>query len=211
MTMYQKILAAAFVFVWILSAIHPFNRTDWMLENVLVLIFIPVILIAGRYFRLSDLSYTFIALYLSLHVIGSHWGYASVPFGDLLQHLLDTPRNMYDRFVHFSFGFLIAYPIREIFIRVTGARGVWSYYFPLDIVLSLSALYEIFEWIAAITIQGPVAITFLGAQGDVWDTQKDMASAAVGAVIMIAILLIVSLVRNGGSMAEMRESLKIHP
>jgi putative membrane protein len=39
--------------------------------------------------------------------------------------------------------FLLAYPIREILIRVAGVRGFWGYYLPLAITMSTSADYEL--------------------------------------------------------------------
>jgi len=140
---------ACFVAVWVWAAINPSYRHDWLLENYLVFIFIPIIVLTGRYFKLSDASYTLITVFMILHVIGSHYTYAEVPFGYTLQNWLGASRNMYDRLVHFSFGFLLAYPIREVFLRVTRVKGFWGYYLPFDVTLAFSAVYEIIEWIGA--------------------------------------------------------------
>jgi putative membrane protein len=158
---------------------------------------------------LSDVTYTFITIYLILHLIGAHWTYSEVPFGYFLQDLIHSPRNMYDRVVHFSFGLLMAYPIREVFVRVTGAKGVWGYYFPLDVVLSFSAIYEIIEWLTAQIADPSTGISFLGSQGDIWDTQKDMAAAGVGALISVLIVFAINYMYNRKLGAEMRESLRI--
>jgi len=53
-------LLAVFAAVWIWAAIDPVYPHDWLLENYLVFIFVPVILLLGRYFRLSNLSYSLI-------------------------------------------------------------------------------------------------------------------------------------------------------
>ena len=108
MTRYLKALLVVFAAVWVWAAIKPVYPHDWLLENYLVFIFVPIIVLTGRYFRLSDVSYTLITLFMILHVIGSHYTYAEVPFGDVLQNWLGASRNMYDRLVHFSFGFLLA-------------------------------------------------------------------------------------------------------
>jgi putative membrane protein len=50
------------------------------------------------------------------------------------------------------------------------------------IALAFSALYELFEWATALLI-GEAADSFLGSQGDPWDTQNDMFLALVGAVL----------------------------
>lgn len=212
MSRYHWFLAGAFLVAWILSAIDPVYREGWALENVLVLAFIPVVLVVGRYFKLSDTSYTFITLFLILHIIGSHWTYGEVPFGYWLQEVFGSDRNIYDRLVHFSFGFLMAYPIREVFVRVTGAKGFWSYYFPVDIVLSLSALYELGEWIIATTVAGEqLGLAFLGVQGDVWDAQKDMALATLGSIVSMLIVLFLRWYLHEDTPGEIRESLRIKP
>ena len=187
MRSYHKILLVVFAVVWIWAAIAPLDRSDWVLENVLVLLFVPILILVGRHFHLSDMSYALIALYMVLHVIGSHYTYSEVPFGFTLQKWLGADRNMYDRLVHFSFGFLLALPVREVFVALTGTRGFWSYYLPLDVTLSLSAVYEIIEWATAVTVDPVAGAAFLGTQGDVWDAQKDMALAGTGALITMVL------------------------
>ena len=209
MTLYRWALLAVFAAAWIWAGIHPLFRHDWLLENYLVFLFVPLIVVTGRYFRLSDLSYTLITIFMVLHVIGSHYTYAEVPFGVTLQHWFGSDRNMYDRAVHFSFGLLLAYPMREVFVRITGARGFWGYYLPLDLVLAFSCLYELIEWIAARNVDPAAGLAFLGSQGDVWDAQKDMACAGVGALVAMLIAVAFEIVLNPGFWTEMRESLRI--
>src|SRR6185369_4979138 len=129
---YKLFLCAAFAAAWTWAAINPVYPHDWLLENYLVFIFVPLILILGRYFKLSNISYTLIAAFMILHVIGSHYTYAEVPFGDTLKDWLGADRNIYDRLVHFSFGFLLAYPVREVFMRLAQAKGFWAYFLPVD-------------------------------------------------------------------------------
>src|SRR3989338_5976409 len=210
MSRYQIFLAVAFVAVWVIAAINPLQREAWLLENLLVILFIPALLVAARYFKLSDASYTFITVFLILHVIGSHWTYADVPFGFQLGEWLGTERNMYDRLLHFSFGFLMAYPIREVFLRVTDARGFWGYYFPLDVILSFSALYEIIEWLGVVSASSDAGILFLAHQGDIFDPAKDIANALVGGTLaMLTVLLLNWFFNREEFGVEMKESLKI--
>jgi putative membrane protein len=206
---YKIFLIVIFVAVWIWAAINPIYPHDWLLENYLVFIFVPLIIITGIYFRLSNVSYTLITIFMILHVIGSHYTYAEVPFGYALQNLFGASRNMYDRLVHFSFGFLLAYPVREVFMRLAKVKGFWSYYFPLDLTLAFSALYEIIEWIAAASVSSAAGIAFLGAQGDIWDAQKDMLMAGLGALIAMLIILFINMYYNKNFWKEMRESFKI--
>ncbi len=207
--MYKLFLALVFALVWIWAAIHPVYPHDWLMENVLVLIFVPLILISGRYFKLSNVSYTLITAFMILHVIGSHYTYAEVPFGYTLQAWLGESRNMYDRLVHFSFGLLLAYPMREIFVRITRARGFWGFYLPLDIVLSFSAVYEIIEWLTAANVDSAAGIAFLGAQGDIWDAQKDMLMAGIGALSAMLIIFLINVLVNKNFWQEMRTSFQI--
>lgn len=209
MSKYKSFLLIAFVAVWVWAAIKPVYPHDWLLENYLIFIFVPLILISGRYFKLSDVSYTLITLHMILHTIGSHYTYAEVPFGYTLQHWLGAERNMYDRLVHFAFGFLWAYPMREIFMRLTKAKGFWSYYLPLDITLAFSAVYEIVEWLTARSVNSSAGLAFLGAQGDIWDAQKDMLMAGLGALFAMLIIALINLNLNPGFMREFKTSFKI--
>lgn len=180
---YYWILIVLFAIVWIWAAISPVDRGAWTMENTLVIVCVPLFLVAGRYFRLSDISYGLLTLFTVLHVVGSHYTYAEVPFGFTLQRWLGADRNMYDRLVHFSFGLLLAIPIRECFVVLADLKGFWSYYLPFDLTLSFSAVYEILEWAAVQVAQPGAGLAFLGTQGDEWDTQKDMAMAGLGALI----------------------------
>jgi putative membrane protein len=174
---YHLGLLAVFLIAWVWAAIGPLHRNDWWLENILIFLGVPLVIGLGFYFRLSNLSYTLITVFLVLHVIGSHYTYAEVPFGYTLQRWFHSERNLYDRLVHGLFGLLLAYPVREIFVRITRARGVWAYYLPVELTLAFSAIYELIEWAAADGVAPDAGVAFLGAQGDVWDAQKDMALA----------------------------------
>lgn len=188
---YRGFLLSVFVAVWVWAAIKPVFREDWLLENYLVFLFFPLILLLAHYFELSNISYTLMTVFGILHVVGSHYTYSLVPFGYTLQRWFGADRNMYDRLVHFSFGLLLAYPIREAFLRIAKVRGFWGYYLPLDVTLALSAVYEIIEWLAAAKVSPEAGLAFLGSQGDAWDAQKDMLAAGTGALLaMLAVMLI---------------------
>ena len=179
----QQALVLWYGSFWLLSAIAPVYRQDWMLENFLVVVFAGFLIATYRRFPLSDVSYVLITAFLTLHSIGAHYSYAQVPFGMWVQHLFHQTRNNYDRLVHFSFGLMLAYPVREVFLRVANARGFWAYYLPLDCILAFSAMYEIMEsWLAQI-VSPNLGDAWLGTQGDIWDAQKDMTAALVGASI----------------------------
>ena len=207
MSRYLMFLVAVFAAFWVWAAINPIYPHDWLLENYLVFIFAPLIILVGRYFRLSNLSYTLITVFMCMHVVGSHYTYAEVPFGVTLQHWFGANRNMYDRLVHFSFGLLLAYPLREIFYRIARARALWGFWLPVELVLATSAIYEILEWLVAARVDPSAGLAFLGAQGDVWDAQKDMLAAGIGAVVAMSIAMLVRWILDRDFLHELRNSL----
>jgi putative membrane protein len=180
-------LACAYGAVWLLAAITPLDRSDWLLENLLVFVFVPVLLVTYRRFAFSRASYLLIALFLSLHAMGAHYTYSKTPLGFWLQETLGLERNHYDRVVHFAYGLLLTGPVRELGLRAIGLRGVWSWVIPAMFALSLSAGYEIVEWWAARLVDPEVGIAFVGTQGDEWDAQKDMTLALSGAVLALLV------------------------
>ena len=107
--------------------------------------------------------------------------------GRTLSSVTGWDRNHFDRLVHFLYGLLLAYPAREVFLRVADVRGFWGYYLPLDVVMATSMLYELIEWGAAMLFGGDLGVAYLGTQGDPWDAQKDMALATAGAIIAMLI------------------------
>lgn len=197
---YLYTLGLLFAVIWTALAISPHDRADWALENALVLAFGAALLLTRRWFVFSRVSYTLIFLYLCLHAIGAHYTYSLVPYDDWwraltggsFNALVGWERNNFDRVVHFSYGLLLAYPIREIFLRVVEVRGFWAYFLPMDVTLSTSALYELLEWGAASTVGSELGAAYLGTQGDIWDAQKDMALAAAGAVLAMALTALVN-------------------
>jgi putative membrane protein len=209
MTKYHWFLLALFSSVWIWAAINPIHREDWLLENYLVFLSVPIIIVLGYFFKLSKVSYTFIAIFMILHVIGSHYTYAEVPFGYTLQEWFGASRNMYDRLVHFACGLLLFYPIRELFMRLANAKGVWSYFFPISLWGFWSAVYEILEWVAARVVAPETGLAFLGSQGDIWDAQKDMLLAIVGSVITAGIVLGINWKYRKDFWDDMKRSFKI--
>ena len=121
---------------WIWLAVAPVDRRDWLLENLLSLTLVAVLILTYRRFQFSATSYYLIGLFLTLHAIGSHYTYAEVPFGFWLKDLFVLSRNPFDRIVHFSYGALLVYPLRELLIRLTGVHGFWASYLPVSAILA---------------------------------------------------------------------------
>ncbi len=200
---YLVTLAGLFAALWVVLAIRPLNRYDWALENALVVASVLFVAWTWRRARLSKTAYTLIFVFLCVHEVGAHYTYSEVPYdawfqaatGSTFNSLVGWQRNNFDRVIHFSYGLLLALPIRELVVPLSGVRGFWSYLLPLDLTMSSSALYELIEWGAAEAFGGDLGAAYLGTQGDVWDAHKDMALASTGA--LVAILFAVWLDRRG--------------
>lgn len=216
-TKYFFTLALLFLIECIVLSISPYDRSAWALENILVAAFIVVMFFSYRYFPLSRVSYSVIFVFLCLHELGSHYTYARVPYDEFLRstfnfslnQFMGWERNHYDRFLHFLYGLLMAYPIREVFCRIANVKGFWAYFLPLDLTMSSSMVFELFEWAAAELFGGDLGIAYLGTQGDVWDAHKDMALASLGALIAMAITLLINMKIQPTFKAEWNYSLRI--
>jgi len=214
---YLLILALIFAFEWIALAIAPHDRADWALENAIVLLFVVAFALSHRTFPLSRISLTLIFLFLLLHEVGAHFTYARVPydafwleqFGFSLNQSLGFERNHFDRLVHFLYGFLLAYPIREVFIRIANVKGFWGYFLPLDLTMSTSMIFELFEWGAAEFFGGDLGMAYLGTQGDVWDAHKDMGLASLGAFLAMLITATINIQLQRDFAKEWNESLTV--
>lgn len=175
------------MFFWLVMAFNPLNRQDWMLENIMVIAYVVVLVVSYHRFQFSNTSYLLFTLFMSLHLVGAHYTYAETPLGYWMQDWFGLQRNHYDRLIHFSFGMLLAYPIRELLIRAAKIKISWSYTNTVLIILSMGAVFEIFEMWAAMLVSPELGDAYLGTQGDVWDAQQDMLLATLGAICTMAI------------------------
>lgn len=183
-------LCILFLIVFAISAIHPIMMADWVLENMLVVVFVAVLALTYRKLALSDVSYLLIFVYLCLHEWGAHHKYANVPMGEWMRAMFHTVRNDYDRVVHFAFGLLLAYPEREVLMRRAKVSGAWALCLPVLISLGFGAAYEILEAVAANLSTPDVSDAFLSLQGDPWDTHKDMFMGLAGAAVAMSVVAI---------------------
>lgn len=190
------IFMTAFLGLWIETLIGTTDIYNWLLENALTFLFFVFLLVTFKKFQFSDLSYLLICVYLCLHVYGAKYTYAENPFGYWLMDFFDATRNHYDRIVHFSFGFLLAYPMREIFLKWLQYPKRVSWVLPIEITLSVSAFYELIEWAVADLFFTEQGVAYLGTQGDIWDAQKDIFLAFIGAILATIIVSLVKKVFN---------------
>lgn len=194
-----QVLSVIFFTYWLSTLITTPNVANWMLENTLTIIFILFLLLVRKRFIFSEVSYLFIFVYLTMHVYGAKYTYAENPFGYWLKDVFNGDRNNYDRIVHFSFGFLMAYPLRDYFIYYFNFRNWLSWVLPVEITISFSAVYELIEWAVADIFFPAQGLDYLGSQGDIWDAQKDMGLASLGALLIILICLLVKKASNAAT------------
>jgi len=179
---------AIFAGVLLWSAIGPADCFTWMLEVAPALIALCILAATWRRFRFTPLAYWLILLQAIILMVGGHYTYAKVPLFDWLNEIWALGRNDYDKFAHFAQGFVPAIVAREILLRLSPlTRGAWLFSLVVCVCLAISAAYELVEWWVALAT-GFAAEAFLGTQGDVWDTQSDMAMALGGAIVSLWML-----------------------
>jgi len=167
-------------FIW--SAIKPFDLFTWILEVAPAVIGVLILIFTYKKFRFTNLTYWLIWIHAIILIVGGHYTYARVPLFDWIKQALDLTRNHYDRLGHLAQGFIPAIIARELLIRKSPLnKSKWLYFVIPCICLAISAFYEMIEWQVAVAA-GVSAEDFLGTQGDVWDTQIDMALALIGAI-----------------------------
>jgi putative membrane protein len=203
---YPLVLLVAFIAIFAALGVAPWYPQDWLLENLLVLIAVPGLVLAYRRLRFSNFAYTCLFVFFVLHEIGAHYTYSEVPWREWLAAVTGAEaaaagRNHYDRFVHFAYGLLLMPAVRELIEARMSPQGLWRWLMPLFFVMAHSVIYEMIEWIAAVLFGGELGVAYLGTQGDEWDAQKDMALATAGAVTALVLLEIISRLRGRASQA----------
>lgn len=186
-----KIYGVVFIVCWVLAWQGTIDRENFYIENILVVVSLAVLVISYKYFRFSNLGYTFILLFLLLHIYGAQYAYTANPAGAWLQQHFGLTRNPYDRIVHFSFGFLLAFPAMDMIRNKWQVTGRLSWYLPVELIFALAAAFELVEWAVADIIFPAHGASYVATQGDPWDAQKDIFVAVAGAVIILFLVWIV--------------------
>jgi putative membrane protein len=173
----------------IVSAINPHDYFTWILEVFPAMIGFLILLFTFKRFRFTYLTYVFILLHCWVLFIGGHYTYALVPAFNWVRDVFHQSRNNYDKVGHFFQGFVPAMITREIFIRldIIKKKG-WIPFLTIAVCGLISLLYELFEWLVSVS-SGAAGDSFLGTQGDVWDTQSDMLFAIIGASCMLIFMV----------------------
>ena len=192
--MFKKIVVGIFVLFWLVLAINPVNPGIWAMENIIVATVFPVVLWLDSKYHFNNWTFLVMTVFVILHLFGAHFTYEKINCLAWVSECVGSDRNYYDQFVHFLFGLMVFMPFYEIFYHQGYSRNL-SYLFAFLFISAISAWYEILEWLAMMVFcREPDCLQFI-TQRDAWDTQKDMAYAAVGAVI--ALLLHRFLTRDG--------------
>lgn len=183
---FLRIILPLFLIYWFLMSIDVYNNLNWYLENILPLCTIIVLIYTYKWFRFSNKSYLIIAVLLSLHLIGARYTYSSlIPFSNILSIGILPKRNNYDRFVNLVFGFAFMLPAMEasrLCLKVKGNRSVFS---SMLIIISAVSIYKIFEMWVFELVSPEIGEIFLGTQGDLWDSIKDIEMCILGAFLFI--------------------------
>ena len=175
------VLLALVLLVLAWSAWRPYDRLTWWLETAPAMAGLLILGATYGRFTFTTLCYTLIALHICILCVGGHYTYARVPLFEWLRPVFGWERNHFDRVGHVMQGFVPALIARELFLRLEILRRRrWQPFLIISICAAISAVYELIEWAAA-EISGSAAVEFLATQGDVWDTQKDMLLAILGA------------------------------
>lgn len=183
-----KTIGFVVIVYWASTFLFTPNKANWYTENVLTVLSLIVLLTSYKKFKFSDLSYLMFGIYLLLHMYGAEYTYAENPFGFWLRDTLLLGRNYYDRIVHFSFGFLLTYPMREYFKNYFDWPNWVCWVLPCEITLSFSGMYELIEWLVADLFFPAEGIAYLGSQGDIWDAQKDMSIAFIASIFAVLVI-----------------------
>lgn len=179
------LVATAVSFV---GAAYP---TETSLQNIPTVPAVVALVWADRRWGMTRGTFYGCVGFLALHIFGARWIYSLVPYDDWAGSWLGVRptevfgwrRNHYDRLVHFASGLFGLPPAAELIRRWGGVAARPAIVLSVAVVLSVGAIYEVFEWRIAVTMSPAHAEAYNGQQGDVWDPQKDMALAGIGAFV----------------------------
>ena len=177
-------LLGLYVAWFAILGIKPYNRSVWFAENTPVVLIVLLLVFTYKRFSFSNTSYALMAVFIFMHTFGGHFTFERVPFG-FVSDLFGFSRNHYDRLAHFSVGFY-AFPLAELLEKKNMARSFFVlFFFPICFIFTVASIYEIFEWIYAVSADPSAGLAVLGSQGDLWDAQKDMLSDGLGSLTAI--------------------------
>lgn len=210
MIRFHQALFVVVILALVVSCIDAPYPDDLLLQHLATLAFLPVWFLLGRSGLLSVRSHVYIAIFMLLHILGARYLYSDVPydhwssdlFGIEITKHFHFKRNHYDRVVHFAFGLFWVRPVWEVCVRYFRVPRGFAYYTAFEFVLAFSMIYELIEWGVAIVLSAEDADSYNGQQGDMWDAQKDMMCALVGAGLAVIIELVLLLTKRADAGKE---------
>jgi putative membrane protein len=190
-----------------LSLISPPYPRNQLLQHGPTVVALALLAVAARKDWWTTGAFACIIAFLWLHILGARYIYSFVPYDQWASNLFGTSvsewfgwqRNHYDRLVHFCFGILCMIPAFQLAVRSGKMTRAYAVVFALFATMTISACYEVFEWLLTMIVSPEDAAAYNGQQGDYWDAQKDMALVLSGAVLSIPIILMCSRKREKGS------------
>lgn len=184
-------LTAALIPLSFVAAPYP---EELVLQHVPTVLVLLLLLVLTPRLAISWWSFLCIMMFLWMHLLGARWIYSFVPYDDWTRLLTGSSlseqfgwqRNHYDRLVHLASGILGVPIASEALQRMAAMRPLGGVVLGVSIVLAVGAAYEILEWQLAVWLSPEQAEAYNGQQGDVWDPQKDLALAGIGAIVSAA-------------------------
>jgi putative membrane protein len=174
------------------ASINPLEFASYILHQVGTLIGLIALLVFTFKGWVSRSGFNLSILFILLHIVGAHYLYSFVPYNDWLISLFGFDlnqyfgwsRNMYDRLVHFAYGLLLFKITADVFSVSYPGNKKWKIaLLAIQFIMASSMVYELIEWAIAVGMSPEEAENYNGQQGDIWDAQKDMALATLGALI----------------------------
>lgn len=166
------------------------DNFNWFLENIAVFAALPIVILSYFKFRLSNFSYFIIFVFAVLHIFGAYNTYAASPWGDWLKPVFGLERNQYDRIVHFLYGIFMIPVGLDLFKEYLPKNRWIAAFFVFSVIIAIGGLYEVGEYVAGQIVDPRAGLNFLGFQGDIWDTQKDMGFQALGAITALLLMFV---------------------
>lgn len=182
-----QVIITAFTIFWVCMAIRPLDWRVWLVENALLVSAIVLLVWMYRVLPLTNLSYMLIAVFLALHAYGGHFTYNLTPVDEWLKQVFHLNRGIYDRLVHMAFGLFLAFPVREAVLFLLKLRHAGQYVVTFAIIVAAGGLFELLEMWAAVWFDPKMAAKYIGMQGDIFDSHKDMTMSLIGVVLALAI------------------------
>ena len=185
------LLLGTLVSACIIASLHPLDFESYLLHQVGTVLGVVRLLFLQSKHQVSLMGFSLTIAFILLHILGAHYLYSYVPYNDWIKSWLGVDlnqyfgwsRNMYDRLIHFSYGLLLFKICCDVFSAwLPSVKPFQIVVLAIQFIMASSMVYELIEWWIAVGMSPEAAENYNGQQGDIWDAQKDMALATLGAL-----------------------------